>query len=96
VRTAEELYRKFEQVLDATERGVLSPKQIDGLNTTLKQMKALGLDIPLRLMSLIAKFSKGGTSNLPTPRGEMLRSFLDLPLKPSPDDRKSLTPGGLR
>jgi len=84
------LYRKFEQVLDATERGVLSPKQIDGLNTTLKQMKSLGLDIPLRLMSLIAKFGKGGTSNLPTPRGEMLRTFLGLPEKPSPSDRQQL------
>lgn len=83
-------------MLDATERGVLSPKQIDGLNTTLKQMKALGLDIPLRLMSLIAKFGKGGTSNLPTPRGEMLRTFLDLPSKPSVADKDAVTRGGLR
>lgn len=59
-------------------------------------MKALGLDIPLRLMTMIAKFGKGGTSNLPTPRGEMLRTFLDLPVKPSPEDRKALVPGGLR
>jgi hypothetical protein len=90
------LYRKFEQLFDATERGVLSNKQIDGMTTQLKQMKSLGIEVPIRLMTLIAKYGKGGTANVPTPRGVMLRTYLGLPEQPSSADRNALTQGGLR
>ena len=62
-------------MLDATERGALSPKQIDGVNTTLKGIKALNIDLPLRLMALRAKYTKKG-DDVPIPRAPMLRQLI--------------------
>ena len=68
-------------MFDATEHGALEPKQIDGLNTTLKMIKAVNIDIPLRLMSLIAKFGKSGA--VPYPRAPMVLEFMGLPAEPT-------------
>jgi len=47
--------------------------------TSLKAIKNLGVDVPLRWVAMVAKFGKGGNANVPEPRGEMFRSFLGLP-----------------
>ena len=62
VRTLEQLQRVNEQVLDAILRGVLSPKQSDGTVTTLKAIKSLQVDTPLRVMGMIANTAKAGTA----------------------------------
>ncbi len=53
------------------------------MNTTLKQIKALNIDLPLRIMSLVAKFGKGDGSSIPYPRATMIREFLGLSPKPT-------------
>lgn len=68
---------------------MLTPKQIDGMNTTLKAIKALGIDIPLRLMALQVK----ARQNMPVPRAPMVREFLGLAAKPSASDARLLQEG---
>src|SRR5215471_11122421 len=80
IRTYEELTRKFEQTFDAIETGRLErPKQIDGMLTALKAIKALGVDVPMRWAQLVGKYGRNGMANVPEPRGEMFRTFLELP-----------------
>lgn len=89
IRTYEELTRKFEQTFHAIESGALErPKQIDGMLTALKAIKALGVDVPMRWAQMIGKYGKGGLANVPEPRGEMFRSFLGLPPQPSARELK--------
>ena len=84
MRTLEELQRKYEQLLDAIEHGKMTPKEIDGYGTTLKGIRALGIDVPMRLMQMVAKYGKGGTGNVPMPRGPMIRAFMGLSPVPKP------------
>jgi hypothetical protein len=89
IRSFEDLTRKFEQTFDALETGRLTrPKQIDGMLTALKAIKALGIDVPLRWASMVGKYGKGGLANVPEPRGEMFRTFLGLPPQPAPRELK--------
>lgn len=82
IRTFEELTRKFEQTFHALETGTLTrPKQIDGMLTALKAIKALGIDVPMRWAQMVGKYGKGGLANVPEPRGEMFRTFLGLPVQ---------------
>src|SRR5262245_55830790 len=84
IRTYEELVRKFEQTFDAIETGRLErPKQIDGMLTSLKAIKALGVDVPMRWAQMVGKYGKGGLANVPEPKGEMFRTFLGLPPQPA-------------
>lgn len=92
IRTADDLFRKYEQVLDAAERGALSETQLRGINQTLKQMKELGIDVPLRVMGIIAKAQADGAS-VPRARGPLLRSLLGLPEDSSPDVLTVPAPG---
>ena len=77
----EALYTKLEQLLDAAEHGSLSPKQFEQMNTTIKAMVKLGVDLPLRVMSLVEKF-KGRdrmADAIKDMRAPMVRTFLGLP-----------------
>lgn len=77
IRTYEDLTRKFEQTFHAIETGTLNkPKQIDGIVTTLKCIKQLGIDIPMRWAQMVGKYGKGGLANVPEVKGEMFRTFL--------------------
>lgn len=81
MRSLEELYRENEILLHNIKTGSLTAKQIDGANTTLKQMKALGIDIPMRMVSLMEKF-KGRdkmADAMKDMRAPMMRTVLGLP-----------------
>lgn len=84
IATADDLFRKHEQVLDAIERGALTAEQVKGINQTLKQMKELGIDVPLKVMTLIVQAQESGAS-VPRARGGLLRSLLGLDADKSPD-----------
>ena len=81
IRSVELLYREFEKVYDAEQHGTLSPKQMEQMNTTLKAMKALGVDHPRAMISMIVKAK--GVGNLVQMMGEMkapmFRTYLGLP-----------------
>ena len=88
IRTPEDLYRKYEQVLDAAERGELDQKQVSSINATLKAMKELGLDLPMRMITMIQK-SRAQGMGIPRPRGEMIRSLIGITDKtPRQDDEE--------
>lgn len=77
----EALYAKLEQLLDASERNAITPKQFEQMNTTIKAMVRLGVDVPLRLMSLIEKM-KGRdrlADAMKDMRAPMVRTVLGLP-----------------
>ena len=77
----EALYREHEKLKDAIEHNRLQPKQIDGMNTTLKGMRYLGIEVPLRLMSLAEKM-KGKdklADAMKDMRAPMIRTVLGLP-----------------
>jgi len=74
--------RKNEQILDALEHGFITPKTGEQLNQTIKMHVRLNIDLPMRLMSLVAKV----TGRSPIPRAAMVRGMLGLPATPSADD----------
>ena len=81
MRTVEDLYREHEILLAAIKSNSLTPKQIDGSGTTLKGMKALGVDLPMRMISLAEKF-KGReklAEAMKDMRAPMIRTVLGLP-----------------
>lgn len=81
MRSVEDLYRENEILLHNIKTGDLSAKQIDGANTTLKAMYRLGVDLPVRMISLMQKFK--GRDNLADAmkdmRAPMVRTVLGLP-----------------
>jgi hypothetical protein len=56
--------------------------------TALKNIRQLGVDVPMRWAQMVGKYGKGGLANVPEPRGEMFRTFLGLPKKPAPRELK--------
>lgn len=86
IETLEDLARRNEQVLDGLDRGTLTPKTAEQMNQTLKAIFRLKVDVPLRLMSLLAKH-KG---KVPIPREPILRKMIGLGEQPAPTDAKTL------
>jgi len=87
IRTYEELTRKFEQLFDAIEQGRLDrPTEINGLLGSLRSIKALGLDIPMKWTLMMLKYAPAGTI-VKEPRNELFKSFIRMPL-PSADKEK--------
>lgn len=75
-------------MLDAAEHGTLDSKQIKAINDTLKAMKELGLDLPMRLILMVQKARQQGMG-LPRPKGEMIRALLGVTDKtPRQDDEE--------
>jgi hypothetical protein len=70
------------------ETGALArPKQIDGMLTALKAIKALGIDVPMRWAQMVGKYGRAG-AHVPEPRGEMFRTFLGAAGQPAPKNLK--------
>lgn len=67
-------------MLDAAERSILTGKQVDGINTTIKMMFKMGWEFPFKVWALSAK-TKGATHLVPHQGATMLRRMLELPEK---------------
>lgn len=78
----EGLFRKLEQLLDAAERSSMSPKELEQAVTIVKQMKALGIDVPMRYVAMLQKFKGNEAKIVETLNGikaPMLKNLLGLP-----------------
>ena len=56
LRSWDALYSKWESLLEATEVGSISDKRASLMTTQLRAIGHLGIDVPLRVATLIAKY----------------------------------------